>query len=394
MTIDEMERVQQMKVVVAIDSLKGSLPSIKAGRAIAEGIKKADETAQVEVRPLADGGEGTVDALTYGMGGTIRRMKAVGPAGNVADCYYGVIENKKMAIIEISSAAGITLVNGKERNPLYTTTYGVGEMIKDAIQIGCRHFVIGLGGSATNDGGVGMLQALGFDFKDENGKPIPKGADGLAKLKTVSCDNVIPELKECHFRVACDVENPLCGDNGCSAIYGPQKGATKEMVTEMDEWLGAYAEKVKAVIPDANPTFPGAGAAGGLGFAFQSFTDAVLESGISIVLDETSMEDYIKDADLVITGEGRLDGQTAMGKAPMGVAHLAKKYNIPVVALAGMVTKDATACNHDGIDAYFSILQNVCTLEEAMDSTTAYENLKRTAEQVFRLWLTKERSVE
>ena len=198
-------------------------------------------------------------------------------------------------------------------------------MIKDAIQTGCRHFVIGLGGSATNDGGVGMLQALGFDFKDENGKPIPKGADGLAKLKTVSCDNVIPELKECHFRVACDVENPLCGDNGCSAIYGPQKGATKEMVTEMDEWLGAYAEKVKAVIPDANPTFPGAGAAGGLGFAFQSFTDAVLESGISIVLDETSMEDYIKDADLVITGEGRLDGQTAMGKAPMGVAHLAKK---------------------------------------------------------------------
>lgn len=239
-----------------------------------------------------------------------------------------------------------------------------------------------------------MLQALGFDFKDENGKPIPKGADGLAKLETVSCDNVIPELKECHFRVACDVENPLCGDNGCSAIYGPQKGATKEMITEMDEWLGAYAEKVKAVIPDANPTFPGAGAAGGLGFAFQSFTDAVLESGISIVLDETAMEDYIKDADLVITGEGRLDGQTAMGKAPMGVAHLAKRYNIPVVALAGMVTKDATACNRDGIDAYFSILQNVCTLEEAMDSTTAYENLKRTAEQVFRLWLTKERSAE
>ena len=383
-----------MKVVVAIDSLKGSLPSIEAGRAVAEGIKKADETVQVEVRPLADGGEGTVDALTYGIGGTIRRMKAVGPAGNVADCCYGVIENKKTAIIEISSAAGITLVNGKERNPLYTTTYGVGEMIKDAIQIGCRHFVIGLGGSATNDGGVGMLQALGFDFKDEDGKPIPKGADGLAKLKTVSCDNVIPELKECHFRVACDVVNPLCGDNGCSAIYGPQKGATKEMITEMDEWLKEYAEKVKEVIPDADPTFPGAGAAGGLGFAFQSFTDAVLESGISIVLDETSMEDYIKDADLVITGEGRLDGQTAMGKAPMGVAHLAKKYNIPVVALAGMVTKDAIACNQGGIDAYFSILQNVCTLEEAMDSTTAYENLKRTAEQVFRLWLTKERSAE
>lgn len=384
-----MERVQNMKVVVAIDSLKGSLPSIEAGRAIAEGIKQADETAQIDVRPLADGGEGTVDALTYGMGGTIRQVEVSGPTGKTITGSYGITENRKTAIIEISSAAGITLVNGKERNPLYTTTYGVGEMIKDAIRIGCRHFVIGLGGSATNDGGVGMLQALGFDFMDENGKPIPKGADGLAKLKSIGCDNVIPELKECHFRVACDVENPLCGDKGCSAIYGSQKGATKEMITEMDQWLKAYAEKVKLVIPDADPEFPGAGAAGGLGFAFQSFTDAVLESGISIVLDETSMEDYIRDADLVITGEGRLDRQTAMGKAPMGVAHLAKKYNIPVVALAGIVTEDATACNEDGIDAYFSILQKVCTLEEAMNSATAYENLKRTAEQVYRLWIAK-----
>lgn len=384
-----MERVQQMKVVVAIDSLKGSLSSIEAGRAIAEGIRRADATAQIDVRPLADGGEGTVDALTYGMGGTTRRIKAMGPAGTMVECYYSVIESKKMAIIEIASAAGITLITDKEKNPLYTTTYGVGEMIRDAIQIGCRHFVIGLGGSATNDGGVGMLQALGYDFVDEYGKPIPKGAAGLAKLRVIKCDNIIPELKQCHFRVACDVENPLCGNNGCSAVYGPQKGATKEMIAQMDQWLENYAEKVRELIPDADPNFPGVGAAGGLGFAFHAFTDAVLEPGIRIVLDETLMEDYIKDADLVITGEGRLDGQTAMGKAPIGIAHLAKKYNIPVVALAGSVTEDAAACNQSGIDAYFSILQRVCTLQEAMESTIAYENLACTAEQVYRLWMTK-----
>lgn len=383
-----------MKVVVAIDSFKGSLTSIDAGQAVAEGIRKVDTIAQVEVRPLADGGEGTVDALTFGMGGRIRRMKAVGPAGNVTDCCYGVIESRKMAIIEISSAAGLTLVSDEEKNPLHTTTYGVGEMIKDAIRIGCRHFVIGLGGSATNDGGVGMLQALGYDFRDKAGKPIPKGAEGLAKLESISFENVIPELKECNFRVACDVENPLCGDRGCSAVYGPQKGASGEMITEMDGWLSGYAQKVREVVPESDPEFPGTGAAGGLGFAFRSFTNAVLESGISIVLDETLMEDAICDADLVITGEGRLDGQTAMGKAPMGVAHLAKKHNIPVVALAGIVTKDAEVCNRNGIDAYFSILQKVSTLEEAMDSATAYENLKRTAEQVYRLWITKERSTD
>ena len=343
---------------------------------------------------MADGGEGTVDALTFGMGGRIRRMKAVGPAGNVTDCCYGVIESRKMAIIEISSAAGLTLVSDEEKNPLHTTTYGVGEMIKDAIRIGCRHFVIGLGGSATNDGGVGMLQALGYDFRDKAGKPIPKGAEGLAKLESISFENVIPELKECNFRVACDVENPLCGDRGCSAVYGPQKGASGEMIAEMDGWLSGYAQKVREVVPESDPEFPGTGAAGGLGFAFRSFTNAVLESGISIVLDETLMEDDICDADLVITGEGRLDGQTAMGKAPMGVAHLAKKHNIPVVALAGIVTKDAEVCNRNGIDAYFSILQKVSTLEEAMDSATAYENLKRTAEQVYRLWITKERSTD
>lgn len=383
-----------MKVVVAIDSFKGSLTSIDAGQAVAEGIRKVDTIAQVEVRPLADGGEGTVDALTFGMGGRIRRMKAVGPAGNVTDCCYGVIESRKMAIIEISSAAGLTLVSDEEKNPLHTTTYGVGEMIKDAIRIGCRHFVIGLGGSATNDGGVGMLQALGYDFRDKAGKPIPKGAEGLAKLESISFENVIPELKECNFRVACDVENPLCGDRGCSAVYGPQKGASGEMITEMDGWLSGYAQKVREVVPESDPEFPGTGAAGGLGFAFRSFTNAVLESGISIVLDETLMEDAICDADLVITGEGRLDGQTAMGKAPMGVAHLAKKHNIPVVALAGIVTKDAEVCNRNGIDAYFSILQKVSTLEEAMDSATAYENLKRTAEQIYRLWITKERSTD
>lgn len=383
-----------MKIVVAIDSLKGSLSSVKAGQAVAEGVRKADETALIDVRPLADGGEGTVDALTYGMGGIIKQMQATGPTGHLTECCYGVIESRKMAIIEISSAAGLTLVSDAEKNPLYTTTYGVGEMIRDAIQNGCRNFVIGLGGSATNDGGVGMLQALGFEFTDKNGKPISKGAEGLDQLAAISCEHAIPELKQCCFRIACDVENPLCGTNGCSAVYGPQKGAEEEMIKKMDLWMERYAGKVKEIIPKADPDYPGAGAAGGLGFAFQTFLNGVLESGIHIVLDETSMEEYIKDADLVITGEGCLDGQTAMGKAPMGVAHLAKRHHIPVVALAGSIGRDAAACNQNGIDAYFSILKEACTLQEAMDPDSAYSNLKSTAEQVYRLWISKKRRIE
>lgn len=385
------EGSERMKVVVAIDSLKGSLPSMEAGYAVAEGVKRADSSAEVIVRPLADGGEGTVDTLVYGMGGTNREIVVTGPLGESVNCTYGIIEDKKLAVIEMSGAAGLTLIPEAERNPLYTTTYGVGEIIKDAISMGCRHFVVGIGGSATNDGGAGMLQALGFELLDAEGQQIPQGAVGLSKLHDINCTYAIPELKGCHFRIACDVENVLYGEYGSSAVFGPQKGATEEMIVQMDGWLKKYAELVKEKRPEADPLLPGTGAAGGLGFAFHAFTDAVLESGIKIVLDETELEEYIKDASLVITGEGKLDGQTTMGKAPMGVAHLAKKYDIPVVALAGSVTSDASACNQYGIDAYFSILQSTCTLEEAMKAEQTWENLIQTSEQVLRLWNAKGR---
>ena len=374
-----------MKVTIAIDSLKGSLTSMEAGYAISEGITRVFPDAEVCVRPLADGGEGTVEALVKGMDGIYKKVKVTGPLGEKVEATYGIIEETKTAIMEMSQAAGITLVPDEKRNPLYTTTYGVGEMIMDAIQNGCRRFIVGIGGSATNDGGVGMLQALGYQFTNALGEEIADGARGLKELKSISDENVLPELAECEFKIACDVTNPLCGERGCSAVYGPQKGATPEMVEEMDEWLFEYAALACEKFPKANPAFPGTGAAGGLGFAFLTFTNAVLESGIKIVLEETKLSEYVKDADVVITGEGRLDFQTAMGKAPIGVAKLAKEYGKPVLAFAGAVTKDATACNENGIDAFFPILRGVTSLEEAMDPKNAANNMSDTVEQVFRV---------
>lgn len=374
-----------MKVVVAIDSLKGSLSSMEAGNAIAEGIYRADAEAKVEVRPLADGGEGTVDALVQGMNGSLRKVRVTGPLGDKVDAAYGIIEEAKMAVIEMSAAAGITLVPDEKKNPLFTTTYGVGEMIRDAIEKGCRKFVVGIGGSATNDGGIGMLQALGYDFLNSKGNAVPYGAKGLEDLAEIRKEHVLPELAQCEFKVACDVTNPLCGPLGASAVYGPQKGATPEMVREMDQWLADYAKLAANCSERADAEHPGTGAAGGLGFAFLTFTNAVLESGIKIVLEETKLEQYIQDADIVITGEGRLDGQTAMGKAPVGVAKLAGKYKIPVLAFAGSVTKDARKCNEEGIHAFFPILRGITTLEDAMDAENARRNLMETVEQVFRL---------
>lgn len=373
-----------MKAVVAIDSLKGSLSSMEAGNAIAEGIYRADAEAKVEVRPLADGGEGTVDALVQGMNGSLRKVRVTGPLGEKVDAAYGIIE-EKMAVIEMSAAAGITLVPDEKKNPLFTTTYGVGEMIRDAIEKGCRKFVVGIGGSATNDGGIGMLQALGYDFLDSKGNAVPYGAKGLEALAEIRKEHVLPELTQCEFKVACDVTNPLCGPLGASAVYGPQKGATPEMVREMDQWLADYAKLAANCSERADAEHPGTGAAGGLGFAFLTFTNAVLESGIKIVLEETKLEQYIQDADIVITGEGRLDGQTAMGKAPVGVAKLAGKYKIPVLAFAGSVTEDAGKCNEEGIHAFFPILRGITTLEDAMDAENARRNLMETVEQVFRL---------
>ena len=374
-----------MKAVIAIDSLKGSLTSLEAGDAIREGILRVHPDAQVQVRPLADGGEGTVEALTLGMGGTLQHVDVTGPMGEKETAAYGILNDGVTAVMEMSAAAAITMVPDKEKNPLLATTYGVGEMILDAIRKGCRSFIVGIGGSATNDGGIGMLQSLGFGLLDEEGQQVPFGAQGLEKLARITKDNVVPELSECTFRIACDVTNPLCGDKGCSAIYGPQKGATPSMILQMDKWLASYAALAKTVFEDADPDYPGSGAAGGIGFAFRTFTNASLTSGIDIVLEETRLESYIRDADIVITGEGRLDGQTVMGKAPIGVAKIAKKYGKQVVAFAGCVTEDAIACNEHGIDAFFPILRGVVTLEEAMDSDNARRNMAATVEQVFRL---------
>lgn len=374
-----------MKVIVAVDSFKGSLSSLEAGAIIKQGIKKAIPDAKVLVCPLADGGEGTVEALTLGMGGKLEHITVTGPLGKSVQCVYGVIEETKTAIIEMSSAAGITLIAESDRNPLNTTTYGVGQIIKEAVFRGCRHFIIGIGGSATNDGGIGMLQALGYGMLDKNQNQVPFGAKGLKELVRITDENVFPKLRECTFRIACDVTNVLCGEQGCSAVFGPQKGATPDMIKQMDKWLARYAELTTQKYPHANANRAGTGAAGGLGFAFLSYTNAVLDSGIKIVLEEIKLEQDIKSADIVVTGEGRLDGQTAFGKAPIGVAEIAKKYNKTVLAFSGCATEDAVICNQYGIDAFFPILRTIQTLEEAMDSKNAEKNLLFTAEQVFRL---------
>ncbi len=373
-----------MKIVVAIDSLKGSLTSTEAAKAIKEGILSVTE-ADVVIKPLADGGEGTVEALISAMNGKWVSADVTGPAGNKVTCPYGIIEDTQTAVIEIAGAAGIELVPKEKRNPLYTTTFGVGEVILDAMDKGCRSFLIGIGGSATNDGGVGMLEALGFRFYDGSGNPVgPYGKD-IASIKSVQIEYADQRLKECSFRIACDVKNPLCGLEGASHIFGPQKGATLETVTLLDGALNNLAVITKETLKKDTAGAAGTGAAGGLGYAFLTYLNAALESGISIILDTIKLEEELKDADYVITGEGRLDFQTTMGKAPIGVARLAKKYRVKVLAFAGCVTAEAEECNKNGIDAFFPILQAPMTAEKAMVPSVAYANMAAAARQVFRL---------
>ncbi len=373
-----------MKIFIAIDSFKGSLSSIEAAKSAKAGISCVFPDAEITVSPVADGGEGTVDALTEGMCGQLVTAEVTGPLGETVTAKYGIVGNNT-AVIEMSQASGITLVPEEKRNPLHTTTRGVGELILDAINKGCRSFIVGIGGSATNDGGTGMLTALGYGFYDKDGNEISCNGEGLCSLAKISAENVNPLLKQCSFKVACDVTNPLCGEMGCSAVFGRQKGGDDETLKKMDSWLREYAILTKQINPCADETIPGSGAAGGLGFAFRSYLDASLEKGIELVLGVTGTEEKIKQSDLVITGEGKLDGQTAMGKAPAGVAAIAKKYGVPVIAFSGCVGKDAAACNDCGIDAFFPILRNVTTLEQAMDNKNAYENLSETARQVARL---------
>ncbi len=372
-----------MKVVIAIDSFKGSLSSLEAGRAAAEGIHRVFPNAETIIRPVADGGEGTVDALVAGLNGQLRETEVTDPLGRKITAKYGILPDN-MAVIEMAAASGLTLLSESERDPMHTTTYGTGELILNAIHYGCRDYIIGIGGSATNDGGIGCLQALGFGMLDKNGQQVGYGAKDLSQLAEINDTNVVPELKECRFHIACDVTNPLCGENGCSAVFAPQKGADAEMIRIMDKYLGNYAEMTKRYNQAASPDTAGAGAAGGLGFALMYYLNATLESGVQLIMRETKLEESIKNADIVITGEGCLDSQSAMGKAPVGIATIAKKYGKPVIAFSGAVKDSTEFCNQLGIDAFFPILRRVSTLEQAMDKSNAYNNLADTAEQVFR----------
>ena len=411
-----------MKILIAIDSFKGSLSSKEAGEAIKSGILQVIPDADVLISPLADGGEGTVETLVEALWGSLETVRVKGPLFQEVEARYGILSKSeetqqethsktqtetrskiqagaplktdsqqspkegKLAVIEMSQASGITLVAPEERSPLKTSSYGVGEMILDAYHKGCRRFLIGIGGSATNDGGIGMLSALGFRFSKENGEEIRPCGEGLKDLARIDATSVPEGLLHCSFQIACDVENPLYGENGASLVYGFQKGGNKELLSQMDLWMKRYSELVKEYNPAANSEAPGSGAAGGLGFAFRSFLQGELKSGVSLILEETGLSEKMQGADLVITGEGRLDEQSAMGKAPIGVAKLAKTQGIPVLAFAGAVTEGAKACNQAGIDAYFPILREITTLEDAMNKETAKQNLTDTVEQAIRLY--------
>lgn len=374
-----------MKVVVAIDSFKGSLSSIEAGQAVKAGVLAARPDANVIIKPLADGGEGTTDAFIEGLGGQRIDLTVTGPMGSPVSCYYGYLEKDKTAIIEMASASGITLVPAHQKNPLTASTRGVGEMILHALEKGCRHFIIGIGGSATNDAGIGMLKALGYSFLDEQGFDVGEGAQALGKVASIDAKNRHPLLDDCQFRIACDVTNPLCGENGATYIYGPQKGVTEAQKESLDQDMAHFADVTETTLNCAYKNYPGAGAAGGLGFAFLSYLHASLSPGVELILDAINLSDALNGADIVVTGEGQLDRQTAMGKAPVGVAKLAKAHGAKVLAFSGSVTKEAVACNQAGIDAFFPILRRIVTLEEAMDPSTARSNMTASVEQVFRL---------
>ncbi len=371
-----------MKVLIAMDSFKGSLSSIEAGQAVQEGILQALPHAEIYCSPLADGGEGTVDALCSRGYGRIERLAVTGPLGQPVSAKYGILPHG-IAVIEVAEAAGLTLIPMEQRDPLYTTTYGVGELILDAIEKGCREFLIGLGGSGTNDGGVGMLTALGWRFTDRTGFLIGPGALGLKDLCAIDRSGVRQDVQQCRFRIACDVNNPLLGETGCSAVFGPQKGATLESVRCMDQWLRAYSELVKEHFPTADATLPGGGAAGGLGFAFATFLGGNLEPGAGIVAEVCGLEDRIRKCDIVITGEGCLDGQTAMGKGPIHIARLGKQHGKKVVVFAGCIGRNAEKSLEEGVSEYYGVLPSYMSREDGMIRETAYLNLKNAVFRFF-----------
>ena len=372
------------KVVIAIDSMKGSLSSIEAGRAFARGVRQAVQ-CEIAVSPLADGGEGTAEALVEGLGGIWKSAVVQDPFGDPVTASYGWIEDEKKAVIEIAAAAGLTLIPPEVRDIRRASSSGIGQLIRHAISQGCRDFIIGIGGSAVNDCGIGMLHMLGVHFLDHEGRVLGVRGDDCGAVAYISTESMMPELKECRFHIACDVKNPLYGPTGASFVYGPQKGGTPKDVKDMEKMHRHFAEKTCEMLGKDCADCPGAGAAGGLGFAFLSYLGASLEPGIELVMSATRLEEQIKGADYVITGEGCLDAQSVMGKAPIGVARIAKKYGVPVLAVAGSILPESCVCNENGIDAYFSILPRPMTLAEAMDKERAKKHMETTAKQLFRL---------
>ncbi len=374
-----------MKIIIAIDSFKGSLSSMEAGKISSSAIKKILPNAEVKIYPLADGGEGTVDAIVEGLNGEIVNVEVTNPLGKKFLSRYGKVN--QTAIIEMADAAGLTLIPENQRNPLNTTTFGLGELILDATKNNCHEFIIGIGGSATNDCGLGMLTALGFEFKDSQNKSVGIFGRDLEKVVAIDTSKVNPIIKNCKFKIACDVNNPLTGFNGCSYIYAPQKGANVETVELMDGWIKNFASISLSALNVDIKSAAGDGAAGGLGFAFRTFLNGELIKGVDLVLDLIKISNDLIDADLLITGEGKLDNQSVMGKAPVGIAKLAKSINekILTVAVCGCASNEAVEVHNAGIDAYFTILQMPMSTTEAMKLEVTQTNLSQTVEEILRL---------
>lgn len=366
-----------MKIVIAPDSFKESLTALEAAQAIENGMRKVLSEADFVKIPMADGGEGTVQSLVDATEGSIITKTVTGPLGEPVEAFFGISGDKKTAVIEMAAASGLHLVPIEKRNPLITTTRGTGELIIAALEYGIEHIIIGIGGSATNDGGAGMAKALGIKMLDPAGKEIDEGGGALAEIAAINTDAIDPRLASVRIEVACDVDNPLTGPRGASAIFGPQKGATPEMVQQLDANLSHYADMIRKEVGTDIEHIEGAGAAGGLGGGLMAFLSAELKSGVDIVLEATKLEDQLQDADFVITGEGKIDGQTVFGKTPIGVAKTAKKHSIPVIAIAGSLGSDSHKVHEHGIDAVFSIVPGIVPLSEAFKNASV--NVERLA---------------
>ena len=361
-----------MRVVIAPDSYKGSLTAAEVAEAMAAGVRRVWPEAQLTLVPMADGGEGTVQALVDATGGRLITATVRGPLGDPVEATFGMMGDGETAVIEMAQASGLPLVPRERRNPLITTTYGTGELIRRALDEGAARLIIGIGGSATNDGGAGMAQALGVRLLDAAGQDLGPGGAELARLDRIDTSGLDPRLSAVEITVACDVDNPLTGPRGASAVFGPQKGATPEMVAQLDAALRRWAEVIRRDLGRDVENVPGAGAAGGLGAGLMALLNARLRRGVEIVVEATGLERHLTDADLCLTGEGNTDFQTAHGKTPMGVAQAARRHGVPVICISGGLGRDHRRIYDVGIDAALPIVPGPVDLDAAMASGAAY----------------------